>query len=85
MKKTEAMKQTDFWHTGLSNLCYYSRLISFVDGAVKEFAVVKIKEEAIVDTNGAGDAFVGGMSLCLCFSLLYLIANLEPNLAGLVG
>lgn len=30
------------------------------DGAVKEFAVVKIKEEAIVDTNGAGDAFVGG-------------------------
>jgi len=30
------------------------------DGEVQEFPVTLIKEEDIVDTNGAGDAFVGG-------------------------
>eukprot|EP00794_Sanderia_malayensis_P016310 gene16310-17954_t len=30
------------------------------DGVIKNFPVIKIKEEDIVDTNGAGDAFVGG-------------------------
>ncbi|KAH3873337.1 hypothetical protein DPMN_036570 [Dreissena polymorpha] len=29
-------------------------------GKVQEFPVIKIKAEDIVDTNGAGDAFVGG-------------------------
>ncbi|EDO43711.1 predicted protein [Nematostella vectensis] len=30
------------------------------DGEVREFPIIAIKEEDIVDTNGAGDAFVGG-------------------------
>ncbi|XP_068710515.1 uncharacterized protein [Montipora capricornis] len=30
------------------------------DGTVTEYPIVPIKEEDIVDTNGAGDAFVGG-------------------------
>jgi len=30
------------------------------DGIVSEFAVTKLSEEKLIDTNGAGDAFVGG-------------------------
>jgi adenosine kinase len=30
------------------------------EGKVHEFPVIPIKSENIVDTNGAGDAFVGG-------------------------
>ncbi|XP_020610569.1 adenosine kinase 1-like [Orbicella faveolata] len=30
------------------------------DGKVTEYPIIPIKEEDIVDTNGAGDAFVGG-------------------------
>lgn len=30
------------------------------DGSVTEFPVVKLPEEKVVDTNAAGDAFVGG-------------------------
>lgn len=30
------------------------------DGTVTEYPVVKLSEEKVVDTNGAGDAFVGG-------------------------
>ncbi|TPX65331.1 adenosine kinase [Spizellomyces sp. 'palustris'] len=30
------------------------------EGSVKEYPIIKIQPEAIVDTNGAGDAFVGG-------------------------
>ncbi|KAI6673262.1 hypothetical protein NL676_001168 [Syzygium grande] len=30
------------------------------DGKVKKFPVIKLPQEKIVDTNGAGDAFVGG-------------------------
>jgi len=30
------------------------------EGRVLEFPVIKIAEKDIVDTNGAGDAFVGG-------------------------
>jgi adenosine kinase len=30
------------------------------NGEVKEYPVIPIKEEDIIDTNGAGDAFVGG-------------------------
>ena len=32
------------------------------DGKVTKYAVQKLKPEDIVDTNGAGDAFVGGRS-----------------------
>ena len=31
-----------------------------IDGEVKQIAVPKIEQEKIIDTNGAGDAFVGG-------------------------
>ena len=30
------------------------------DGEITEFPVTKLPEEKVVDTNGAGDAFVGG-------------------------
>ena len=35
----------------------------FADGKVTEYPIISIKEEDIVDTNGAGDAFVGGTLL----------------------
>jgi len=34
-----------------------------LDGEIKEFPVIPIKEDDIIDTNGAGDAFVGGLLL----------------------
>lgn len=33
------------------------------DGTVTEYPVIKLPEEKVVDTNGAGDALVGGESL----------------------
>lgn len=33
------------------------------DGTVTEFPVVKLSEDKIIDTNGAGDAFVGGKTV----------------------
>lgn len=35
-------------------------VLLFVGGEILEFPVVPLKKEEIVDTNGAGDAFVGG-------------------------
>jgi adenosine kinase len=35
-------------------------VLLFVNDSVREFPVVELKENEIVDTNGAGDAFVGG-------------------------
>ena len=35
-------------------------LCVLTEGRVLEFPVIKIAEKDIVDTNGAGDAFVGG-------------------------
>lgn len=34
--------------------------IIFADGNVSEYPIVPVKPEEIVDTNGAGDAWVGG-------------------------
>lgn len=31
-----------------------------VDGKIRQYPTLKLPIEAIVDTNGAGDAFVGG-------------------------
>jgi len=36
------------------------------DGKVTEYAVTPLAPEALVDTNGAGDAFVGGFLAMLC-------------------
>lgn len=35
-------------------------VLLFVNDTIKEFPVIELKESEIVDTNGAGDAFVGG-------------------------
>jgi adenosine kinase len=40
--------------------------IAFKDGDLKEYPVVPIKPENIIDTNGAGDAFVGGFLSQYC-------------------
>ena len=42
-----------------------SNFDSLADGKITEFPVVAIKEDEIVDTNGAGDAFVGGNLLMI--------------------
>lgn len=34
--------------------------LSFSGGKIKKFPATKMSEEQLVDTNGAGDAFVGG-------------------------
>jgi sugar/nucleoside kinase (ribokinase family) len=40
------------------NLLYSQTLVS--DGIVNEFPAIRLPSERVVDTNGAGDAFVGG-------------------------
>ncbi|CAG8547071.1 4720_t:CDS:2 [Ambispora leptoticha] len=35
-------------------------IVAYQDGTIKEYPVIAIAEDDIVDTNGAGDAFVGG-------------------------
>ena len=71
-------------------------MLTVLDGKVSKFPIVPIEEEKIVDTNGAGDAFVGGtffmrfilQSSCTLLNILqsYLLKNfLIRNLAqGLV-
>lgn len=34
-----------------------------LEGKVTEYPIISIKKEDIVDTNGAGDSFVGGKSI----------------------
>ena len=42
-------------------LCSYHDALWLIDGGITEYAACKVSPEKIVDTNGAGDAFVGGM------------------------
>ncbi|CAG8444931.1 8382_t:CDS:2 [Ambispora gerdemannii] len=35
-------------------------IVAYPDGTIKEYPVIAIADDEIVDTNGAGDAFVGG-------------------------
>ena len=44
----------------------------FADGKVTEYPIIPIKEEDIVDTNGAGDAFVGG-KISKLYSFFFLV------------
>jgi len=44
----------------LHNLIKPVYVCVLTEGRVMEFPVIKIAEKDIVDTNGAGDAFVGG-------------------------
>lgn len=44
-----------------SLICIFISLFCIlVDGEVKEHPVIPVPAENLVDTNGAGDAFVGG-------------------------
>uniref|UniRef100_A0A8C8E1T4 Adenosine kinase n=1 Tax=Oryzias sinensis TaxID=183150 RepID=A0A8C8E1T4_9TELE len=57
--------------------------VATVDDQVTMFPVVDIDQNDIVDTNGAGDAFVGGTEGCLttCFCVLYhLICTNQHNI-----
>ncbi|XP_059168408.1 uncharacterized protein LOC131950318 isoform X2 [Physella acuta] len=64
--------------------------ISVVDGKVKEYPVILINQEDIVDSNGAGDAFVGGFlaklveggSLDECVASGHQVANLILQSTG---
>ena len=35
-------------------------IVGYQDGTVKEYPIIPVEEKDIKDTNGAGDAFVGG-------------------------
>lgn len=57
------------------------------DDQVTMFPVVDIDQNDIVDTNGAGDAFVGGTEGCLttCFCVLsHLICTNQPNIVTML-
>lgn len=43
------------------------------DNIIKEFAAMRLPEEKVVDTNGAGDAFVGGIYIFF----LYIITSYD--------
>ena len=52
--------------------------VAVTDGETKEFDVDQIPDENVIDTNGAGDAFVGGLFLrYLCIKQL---TNLMYNI-----
>lgn len=42
------------------------------DNVIKEFAAMRLPEDKVVDTNGAGDAFVGGI-----FFFFYIITSYD--------
>ena len=44
-------------------------VLAAYNGDVEEFPIIQIPEEKIIDTNGAGDAFVGGTELFFNISL----------------
>ena len=44
------------WTTSVN----YAASVSTVASQVKTYPVIKLPKEQLVDTNGAGDAFVGG-------------------------
>ncbi|XP_068231083.1 uncharacterized protein Adk2 isoform X1 [Palaemon carinicauda] len=53
-KENNNRKRTVIYTQGAENV------ILAKDGKITEFAVNKLSEEELIDTNGAGDAFVGG-------------------------
>lgn len=50
----------------------------FADGKVTEYPIIPIKEEDIVDTNGAGDAFVGG-KISKLYSFFFPVPSVEAS------
>ena len=49
------------------------------DGEVKEFPIIPIDPKDIIDTNGAGDAFVGGRSFDILKFLTLLFQQVNMN------
>lgn len=67
-----------FWLTYVYyNLYYHNFYISklFLDGVLTQYPVPKILTSNIVDTNGAGDAFIGG-KIAFLIKLNYILLNL---------
>lgn len=54
------------------------------DNAITEYPVVKLPEEKVVDTNGAGDAFVGGEAFSNLLQVI-LKFNLNVMVAGFLA
>lgn len=56
-------------NTGRSRMVVFTQgpdsVIVVKDGKVQEFPAIRLSQEQIVDTNGAGDAFVGGNLLLI--------------------
>ena len=47
------------------NLVFLSSHLYTKDGKMKQYPVIALPKEQLVDTNGAGDAFVGGFLAAL--------------------
>jgi len=67
-----------------------STIVGYQDGTVKEYSIIPVEEKEIVDTNGAGDAFVGGFlsqyvqgkSIDECIDTGHWLANINIKLVG---
>ena len=53
----------------------------FLGGKITEFPVIPIEAKDIVDTNGAGDSFVGGKGniLSIFFNIQWNVFHVWPN------
>ncbi|GFR95945.1 adenosine kinase [Elysia marginata] len=57
----QMLPYVDYWFGNETEADEFAKVNEFgVNGQVKEYPVVTIKSEDIVDSNGAGDSFVGG-------------------------
>lgn len=68
-----------------NNLYYQNLCISklFLDGVLTQYPVPKILISNIVDTNGAGDAFIGGKIAFLI--KLYFIKSISFLISGFIS
>jgi len=65
-------------------------IVGHQDGTVKEYPIIPVEGKDIVDTNGAGDAFVGGFlsqyaqnkSIDECIDAGHWLANINIKLVG---
>ncbi|CAB4396642.1 Ribokinase-like protein [Rhizophagus irregularis] len=67
-----------------------STIVGYQDGTIKEYPIIPIEDKEIEDTNGAGDAFVGGFlsqyvqgkSIDECINAGHWLANINIKLVG---
>ncbi|RIA93929.1 Ribokinase-like protein [Glomus cerebriforme] len=65
-------------------------ILGYQDGTVREYPIIPVEKEDIVDTNGAGDAFAGGFlsqyiqgkSIDECIDAAHWLANINIKLVG---